>query len=95
MAKAADWEESVWAVHIAQFLNGEVQVAYWVISDEQANSYPVVKVAILDWLGLTPEAYRHRFLVEPFPQGAHLQPLDVVCLPRDQVRGGSSGSGGP
>lgn len=83
VVKAADWEDLTWAACIAPLLTGEAQAANQAVSDEQADSYPVVRAAILDRLGPTPGAYGHRVQVEPFLQGAQLRvvaqkPWDLV-----------------
>lgn len=78
VAEAYQWPQELWANKTVLFLTGEAQEAYWSLGTALAWDY---KIAILDHLGLTEEAYECRFVQEAFDP--HAQPQAVTKRLKD------------
>lgn len=69
------WPQDKRIVKVAPLLTGEAQVTYQALWADVAQDYKTPKVAMLDWLGLTEEAYCHRFRIETWDPNIQAQAL--------------------
>ncbi|MGH0161370.1 UNVERIFIED_CONTAM: hypothetical protein FKN15_041087 [Acipenser sinensis] len=58
MATSAGWAQAQWASYLLPQLTGETQAAVRTLSPERMMDYPMLKAAILNRVGSTPEGYQ-------------------------------------
>ncbi|MGH0128238.1 UNVERIFIED_CONTAM: hypothetical protein FKN15_033794 [Acipenser sinensis] len=85
MATSAGWEPARWASYLLPQLTGEAQAAARTLSQEQMLDYPLLKAAILNRVGATPEGYRKKFREEQFTAGEH--PRTIAHRLKDYAMG--------
>ncbi|XP_043377340.1 zinc finger protein with KRAB and SCAN domains 8-like isoform X1 [Chelonia mydas] len=61
VAMGAGWDRATWALWLAPYLAGKVQVTYIALSEEQGWNYDAVKEAVVDWVWLFSEKYHQKF----------------------------------
>lgn len=62
VAVGVHWAKETWAPCLAPYLAGEMQLASIALTNEQMRDSELIKAAILDWVGLSAEKYRQKFL---------------------------------
>uniref|UniRef100_A0A8C3F3W4 Uncharacterized protein n=1 Tax=Chrysemys picta bellii TaxID=8478 RepID=A0A8C3F3W4_CHRPI len=75
VAMGTGWDRATRALQLAPYLASCLGFADVVLNEEQARSYHVVKVAVLDSVGLSAEKYRQRFWVVRWIGGLWAQML--------------------
>lgn len=69
MAKTWAWPEEEWACRLVPLLTGKALEAYTAMDEDQSNSYPALKEALLLKFDISPETYHQRFRSNATPAG--------------------------
>lgn len=61
IARACQWPQEEWALHLATLLNDKARAAYVAMDMDETMDYAKVKIAVLEKFEINAETYRMRF----------------------------------